>query len=100
MRERAAALPAEGTGRRVRATALIDEALGAVFHHIEGENWDRLAERLHPDVQLADELTGDWLRGRDRVAAYLRAQAGIVTNVKSDLRSGEARWITDDLGLA
>lgn len=84
----------------MRATALIDEALVAFFRHLEEEQWGTLAERLHPEAQLADELTGDWLRGKERVAAYLRAQAGIVTDVRSDLRSGESRWITDDLGLA
>jgi transcriptional regulator with XRE-family HTH domain len=83
----------------VRATAVIDEALFAFFENLDGERWGTLAGRLHPDVELADELTGDWLRGRERVAAYLRAQAGIVTDVKSDLRSGQSRWITQDLGL-
>jgi transcriptional regulator with XRE-family HTH domain len=84
----------------VRATAVIYEALAGLFQHLDDENWDSLAERLHEDVELADEVTADWLRGRERVAAYLRAQTGIVTDVRSDMRPGQSRWLTEQIGLA
>lgn len=83
----------------MRGTAVIYEALEAFFEHLDDERWDSLAERLHEDVELADEVTADWLRGRERVAAYLRAQTGIVTDVRSDVRPGQSRWLTEGIGL-
>jgi transcriptional regulator with XRE-family HTH domain len=84
----------------VSATAVIYDALSGLFEHIDAERWDSLAARLHEDVELADEVTADWLRGRDRVAAYLRAQTGIVTHVRSDVRPGQSRWLTEEIGVA
>ncbi len=83
----------------MRGTAVIYEALSGLFEHLDTERWDGLASRLHQDVELADEVTADWLRGRDSVAAYLRVQAGIVTHVRSDVRPGRSRWLTDEIGL-
>ena len=62
----------------VAEAALID-----LLAALDAEAWDQVADRLDLDVQLADELTATWLRGRHSVAAYLRAQAGIVTNITS-----------------
>jgi transcriptional regulator with XRE-family HTH domain len=83
----------------VKGTAVIYDALAGLFEHLDAERWDSLAARLHEDVQLADEVTADWLRGRERVAAYLRAQTGIVTHVRSDVRPGESRWLTEEIGV-
>ncbi len=98
-RQRAPSVRAARGGGRMRATAVIEEALGAFFADLDAERWDRLAERLHVDVELADEVTGHWLRGRERVAAYLRAQAGIVTDVRSNVGARRSRWLTDEIGL-
>ena len=84
----------------MRATESIDAAVRTLFEHLDAEAWDTLAEGLHPDAELADELTGEWLRGRERVAAYLRAQRGIVAGIESRMRSLETRWIVPDVGLA
>jgi SnoaL-like domain len=53
-------------------TVLAETALRQVLDVMETEDWDRLTSLLADDVELADELTATWLRGRDRVAAYLR----------------------------
>ena len=83
----------------MRGTATILEALTSFFEHLDAERWDSLAARLHEDVELADEVTGDWLRGRERVGAYLRAQTGIVTDVRSDVRLRHSRWLTEEIGV-
>ncbi|HWF50773.1 MAG TPA: helix-turn-helix domain-containing protein [Solirubrobacteraceae bacterium] len=57
------------------------EALDAWFHALDAEAWDEVALALDEDAQLADDLTTEWLRGRDRVGSYLRAQQGIVTDI-------------------
>jgi transcriptional regulator with XRE-family HTH domain len=57
------------------------EALDAWFHALDAEAWDEVALALDEDAQLADDLTTEWLRGRDRVGSYLRAQQGIVTEI-------------------
>jgi len=59
------------------------DALGMLFAALDAEDWDRVVEHLDQEVELADELTGTWLRGRDAVARYLRAQEGIVTDIVS-----------------
>lgn len=84
----------------MRATQSIDAALAALFERLDAEAWDAIAAALHPEAELADELTGEWLRGRERVAAYLHAQRGIVSGISSQLRSVSARWLSPELGLA
>jgi transcriptional regulator with XRE-family HTH domain len=83
----------------VTTSAALESALFAFFEDIDHERFDRMAGRLDPHVELADELTGEWLRGKERVAAYLRAQKGVVTDVSSRLGSLSSRWLTDDVGL-
>jgi transcriptional regulator with XRE-family HTH domain len=56
-------------------------ALQAWFRALDAEAWDEVALALDEDAQLADDLTTEWLRGRDRVGDYLRAQQGIVTEI-------------------
>jgi transcriptional regulator with XRE-family HTH domain len=58
-------------------------ALGELFAALDAEDWHVVVAHLDDDVELADELTGTWLRGRDAVARYLRAQEGIVTDIVS-----------------
>ncbi len=84
----------------MRTTASIDEAVYSLFEQLDAEAWDALVATLHPDAELADELTGEWLRGRDRVAGYLQAQRGIVSGISSRLRSLSSRWLGPELGLA
>ena len=61
------------------------EALLDLFGLLDAEDWDALVAHLDDDVQLADELTGSWLRGREAVAGYLWAQRGVVTLIRSRL---------------
>lgn len=75
-------------------TALLD-----LFRILDEEDWDAFAAAMDDDVQLADELTGTWLRGRPAVTRYLRAQAGVVTNVVSEPLEVKAQLITDGLWL-
>lgn len=77
----------------------IENAVVEFFADLDAERFERVAERLDPNVELADELTGEWLRGAERVGAYLRAQTDIVTDVTSRLSSLSSRWLGDDLGL-
>jgi transcriptional regulator with XRE-family HTH domain len=61
----------------------VRSALDQWLEALDAEAWDVVADWLDDDAQLADELTTDWLRGRDRVGAYLRASEGIVTDIVS-----------------
>ena len=76
-------------------TVLAETALRQVLDVMETEDWDQLTSLLADDVELADELTATWLRGRDRVAAYLRAQTGIVTNITNTASDISSRMIGD-----
>jgi transcriptional regulator with XRE-family HTH domain len=70
--------------------ATAEAALLQVLGLMETEDWDQLTTLLADDVELADELTATWLRGRERVAAYLQAQDNVVTditNAASDISS-------------
>jgi transcriptional regulator with XRE-family HTH domain len=84
----------------LQATAIIEDAVETLFDQLDAERWEALVDSLHPDVELADELTGEWLRGRERVAGYLQAQRGILVAIRSRLRLVQARWLSPDLGLA
>jgi transcriptional regulator with XRE-family HTH domain len=84
----------------VKTVAAIESALLEFFAGIDEERFDTMDERLHATVELADELTGEWLRGKERVSGYLRAQMGIVTDIASRISSISSRWITEDAGLA
>lgn len=74
--------------------ATVETALNEWLGALDAESWDVVADWLDDDVQLADELTTEWLRGRDRVGAYLRASEGIVT----DIVSTPSRVSVADLG--
>lgn len=76
-------------------TALAETALRQLLDVMENEDWDQLTTLLADDVELADELTATWLRGRDRVAAYLQAQTGIVTNITNVASDISSRTIGD-----
>ncbi|MEO8423736.1 MAG: hypothetical protein ABI595_07455, partial [Actinomycetota bacterium] len=82
-----------------KGTDLLEGALRDLFGELDAERWDHVAENLDPDVELADEITGEWLRGSHRVGAYLRAQRGIVTEVRSTIGSVSTSRLADGLGL-
>ena len=86
--------------RARRETAPAARALVELFELLDAEDWDRLVEHLDPEVQLADELTGSWLRGRDAVAGYLRAQRGVVTGIRSKIDDVHLAAITAGTYLA
>ena len=83
----------------MRALITVQNALLELFDNIDRERFDRIADMLDSDAELADELTGEWLRGRERVAAYLVAQKGVVTEVSSRLLAISSRWIAPDVAL-
>ena len=60
-------------------------ALLHLFQLLDAEDWDQLIEHLDEEAQLADELTGSWLRGQDAVAGYFRASRGVITGIHSPL---------------
>jgi transcriptional regulator with XRE-family HTH domain len=64
-------------------TQTAERALRRLLDVLDGEDWEALVAMLDEDVELADELTTTWLRGRERVSAYLRASAGVVTEIES-----------------
>ncbi|MBA2558280.1 MAG: helix-turn-helix transcriptional regulator [Propionibacteriales bacterium] len=72
-----------GAPRAATSAAGARAALKELFTALDAEDWDSVADHLDRDAELADELTGTWLRGRDAVARYLRAQDGIVTEIVS-----------------
>jgi transcriptional regulator with XRE-family HTH domain len=78
----------------------IEREVRWLFAQLDAERFDAVASRLAPDVELADEITGDWLRGERRVAAYLGAQHDVVTDVRSELSSLRCRFVASSVGLA
>ena len=70
---------------------VFEAALFDLFATLDAEDWDGLVGLLEEDAELADELTGSWLHGRTAIAAYLRAQAGIVTEINSPAQSVHVR---------
>jgi transcriptional regulator with XRE-family HTH domain len=74
-------------------------ALSELFAALDAEDWHVVVSHLDDDVELADELTGTWLRGRDAVARYLRAQEGIVTDIVSRPVDVSARRLVGDTWL-
>lgn len=81
------------------SVATAETALTGLFADLDGERWNEIAGQIEPDVELADELTGTWLRGDERVAAYLLAQRGVVTSIQSTLNGVAARVLASDLTL-
>ena len=82
------------------AVADIEREVRWLFAQLDAEDFEAIASRLASDVELADEITGDWLRGERRVAAYLGAQRDVVTNVRSELSSLRCRFVATGVGLA
>jgi transcriptional regulator with XRE-family HTH domain len=74
-------------------TAMAETALTQLLELLDKEDWERVAGMLADEIELADELTATWLRGRDRVAAYLRAQTGVVTDIQSQTSDTSARQL-------
>lgn len=83
----------------MKAVTVIENALVELFARLDAERFDEVAERLDSNVELADELIGEWLRGRERVAAYLRAQEDIITDVASEVSAVASCWLSSELGL-
>jgi hypothetical protein len=77
----------------------LEQALVDLFADLDAERFREVAARLDPHVELADELSGGWLRGRAQVEAYLRAQQDAVTDIRSDVRSISPRWLESDVGV-
>ena len=76
--------------------AMAETALARLLQLMDKEDWEQLVGMLADEVELADELTATWLRGRDRVAAYLRAQTGVVTDIHSNASDTAARRLGGD----
>ena len=76
--------------------AMAENALARLLELLDSEDWERVAGMLAEEVELADELTATWLRGRERVAAYLRAQTGVVTDIQSNASDTSARRLGGD----
>jgi transcriptional regulator with XRE-family HTH domain len=75
--------------------ATAEAALSQILGLMETEDWDQLTTLLADDVELADELTATWLRGRERVAAYLKAQDNVVTNITNAASDISSRTFGD-----
>lgn len=80
--------------------AAIEQALRELFIGLDGEHFEMVASRLAPDIELADELTGGWVRGADAVGSYLRSQTGRVRDVRSRLSDVRLRPLAARHGLA
>lgn len=81
------------------AEHLAVEFLRSLFHTLDREDFIAAAELLTEDSELADELTGAWIRGRAGVSAYLLKQTGVVTDVRSQLSSLVTSRLADDVAL-
>lgn len=76
-----------------------EEFLRQLFRTLDREDFSAVAELLTDDAELADELSGGWIRGRSGVSAYLMKQTGIVTDVRSRLSSVAASQLSDAVAL-
>jgi ketosteroid isomerase-like protein len=59
---------------------------------------DRMMRNSAEDAQGVDEISRQWLRGRDSLDGYLRQLIGAVSDVRTELRDAEER-IWDDTGV-
>jgi len=67
---------------------------------------DRLLEFLHPEVEISLKTTGDVLRGRDEVAAFIEDVSGRFYETQADVFrpldderivvEGRMRWMNED----
>lgn len=101
-------LDSEQRGWYVRAVALgselppvdlLETAIRSFFVDLDNERFEALATGLARDAQLADEISGNWLLGEERVAGYLCAHQGMVTELVSELSGVRARWMAPAVGV-
>ena len=101
-------LDSEQRGWYVRAVALgselppvdlLETAIRSFFVDLDNERFEALATGLAKDAQLADEISGNWLLGEERVAGYLCAHQGMVTELVSELSGVRARWMAPAVGV-
>lgn len=68
------------------------EIVREVLVAIEAEDWERLKPLLHPYLHWTDG-SGDTLRGRSQVLAWLREAGRVVPPGACELRDGQVyRW--------
>lgn len=75
------------------------EFLKSLFRTLDRGDFAAVAELLTDDAELADELTGGWLRGRAAISDYLAKQQGVVTDVRSRLTSVAARDLCENAAV-
>jgi hypothetical protein len=77
----------------------VEDALRRLFRDFDAGRFMDVAERLRDDVEMADEITGGWLRGRAEVTNYLERLTEQCSDVTSTLDSVESRMLAGDLGM-
>jgi ketosteroid isomerase-like protein len=56
-----------------------------LFDALDGKDFDRIVRLATDDVQLIDEISRGWLRGRAEMEAYLKSLGEQVSNIRSTL---------------
>lgn len=71
----------------------LQQVLERMFAALDRADPDGMVTEAHPDFQALDEISRNWIRGRDSVREYVRGMLGQVRDVRSELRDvQEETW--------
>jgi len=77
----------------------LESAMKEMFDTLGRDDPEELIGHFSSEPQGIDELSREWMRGRDAMAAYIRGMLSQVKDVKSEIRDFH-EVIVGDIGLA
>ena len=77
----------------------LESAMKEMFDTLGRDDPEELIGHFSAEPQGIDELSREWMRGRDALAAYVRGMLSQVKDVKSEMRDFH-EVIVGDVGLA
>ena len=77
----------------------LEAAMREMFDTLGRDDPEAMLGHFSREPQGIDELSREWMRGRDAMAAYIRGMLSQVKDVKSEIRDFH-EVIVGDLGLA
>jgi ketosteroid isomerase-like protein len=86
------------TGRRGSVAGELEAAARQFTASLDALDVDAMVTVLADDVEGVEEISRQWLRGRDAVAGYMRELATQVSDVRSELRDLNER-VWGDVGV-
>jgi len=77
----------------------LEAAMKEMFDTLGRDDPEELIGRFSAEPQGIDELSREWMRGRDAMEAYIRGMLSQVKDVKSEMRDFH-EVLVGDVGLA